>query len=786
MRHRDSAVWLFFVVIGLVASSLVLSQPKGNGLDEPSYQASPDIGKASGKDGTEVSAKKRKRGSGQSDDADGHQQGMITTIETMPPKRRHGFKNVVVRIVKQAKKLVFELADQLNCLNLSATEGCVDLVVDNELLTEFGRLWLHPPSDTKSPPIYSNLDHRSYLVAMNPSLWDRLGLGNLEVITLPESLTQNSAEYYLKQAGLREVLARQNERHPSHPYVDVHLLDMAGNSFSLSELPESWLRSPELVRHISSLNLHNTAVEFDRAVSGLELVRQLFGLLAGIRQMSDSQLSDLIEQCKTRNLTLGRFRDSRGRSLADLAIEEGASGSQIKLMHASGQVVFNEQHCAVVVRNHSGRGRKGATSKRLEQLILSFRKDKKPYRLDQVETDSDNLLKAAIKNKLDDWSLHLIMYAIGGTGVVPDPEDFIETLKQELAEPTSDFVPGAVMRSLPENSLAGWKQWRDKKGNSLLDYVLATESPLYYLRHTRGLGFPAELDDLPAILQDTRRRDQLECILNDYGFILGGKVLKSWRDSDGRTLYELALFHNVPISALDVINLYTGQAPDSGRKDDFKPWHYRYIRSMLQQLAGQSARSYAFVLNQLLYNNGLQQGHTPKDGLCFYHAIASLFPVSEDALKTEMTRVIQTVLSGFELGQNLHQHNVILFGMGREGMHSALQDIGNSEWGALSWFSAVAQALYHLIPGFSGFQVITPGHDDANTPVITLFQFDGTPVEVPGIDSNIPVIFHDGINHWSFAESIPAENVQPESNNTHYDPQNSEYTFMAEEFINFQ
>ncbi len=796
MRYNKNVIGFFLGGIGLVASSLVLSHPgSGSGQDKPGYQASSDAIEPDAIEEVSGKAKKRKRQADHSVDA--HQYGMPTEI--VSSKKNRGFRKMVIRIMRKAKRAVSELAGQLSCLNVQSTEECVELEIDNQLLTQFSQLWLHPPTEELRP--YDAIDHTFYLKAMNPSLWDRLGLGSLTAVTLPESMTQTSAEYYLGQAAVREVLARQDEQHPALPYVEVFLQDMAGNSFSLIELPQNWLRSPEVVRHISSLNLHNTVAEFDRAAAGVELVRQLFSLLSDIHQTRDSQLANLLNQCGARNLALGMFRDGRGLSAADLAIEEGASGSQIKLIHASGQVAFNEQHCAIVVRNHSGGDRKegGATRKRLEEILMASKRDQKPFHLDQVKTESGNLLKLAIKNRLDYSSLYLIMYPSYGEGVTPDTDDFIETLRQELAETSHDLVPGHITRFLPEGSLTSWEQWRDdESGRTLLDIVLATENSLYYFRRIHPLGFPAQLDDLPAILRDTRRRDELEYILNDYGRMLGSEALKNWRDSDGRTLYEHALFHNAPVKALEIIDMHTGQAVDSGSQIlSGKPaskisWHRSYIRNLLQQQTGRSgvSSSYTTALNQLLRDKGLQQGSTPKDGLCFYHAVASLFNVSEDALKAQMTNVIETALAGFQMHQNLHQHHVISHGMGgQQGMQSALQGLQNSQWGELSWFPAVAQALYHLSPDFAGFQVITPGYDALCTPVITLFQFDGTPVEVSGVDTDIPVIIHDGVNHWSFAEYIPTTivNGQLENNSTSQGTSDSDSIIIpAQMFLNEQ
>lgn len=413
---------------------------------------------------------------------------------------------------------------------------------------------------------------------------------------------------------------------------------------------------------------------------------------------------------------------------------------------------------------NSGWGEPGET---LEALITRLMENREPLPTLPALASNNNLLKEGIKARLSKSLLIYILHPNRGKGVKPEVEDFIELLKQESMLLIRPYTGSCVAQGLPENSLAGWEEWRDSETDrGLLDYVLATEFPAQYLGYLHERGFTVHLDYLPHILQNTRRRDHIGHIIYFYKVQWGFDRLKGWRSQDGKTLYQLALFHNVPVKALDIITFHLdSEAYHSGSRAGKIRWPRYHMINYAQPgpVPSYFTSHYTMELGQLLHSQGLRQGDTEKDGECFYHVVARLFNILEEGLKAGMKSRIRAIQRALQQGGEMsEQDKVILEWIAEDKLESVWHEIDNSQWGALAWFPLAAQTLNQLTGGFSGFQVITPCVYGSDTePLITLFQYNGMPMEVPGINPDIPIIIHDGVNHWTFAEPVPDEGGIP-------------------------
>ena len=736
-------------------------QAGGKGVsDKP---ASPQAEKSINADGKQKEFRNRKRKLELDEESEGEPDSGYDSVADSDPlfqqgELREGRRLKRKKVAKTAKGLVVRLCGRLNCLNLRSEGECVDLEVDEQLLSMFSQSWLALSPDA---PAYNSIDHSQHLKKMNPELWDRLGLDSVPLARIVNN-DRDAAQYHLDQVLLREALARQDEYALSLPFVDVHLMDATGNSFSLSELPQPWLSSPELVNAISAISLHNTGVGFKRAASSLELVRQLFQLISGAGNANNSLLMELLTQCHSQNAPLTMFRDRDDRDIANAVLEVGTP-EQIGIVHSHGKIAFNAQDCAVVIKNPSA-----DTGVKLLQLREIFEKENVPCQLDKVETKYGNLLQAGIEKRLDYFSMLMIIdsYSSCITGVIPSVDDFIKALKQEIFSQTKNLTTLCILNHLPKGSFAGWDQWRDSNGKSLLEYILASTVPrVTRLGSLHLLGLPASLNDFSTILSDTRKPEDLWSFVHYYDRKFGSEALKDWRDDSGRTLYELALINNVSAEVLQTITTLTGQkaSGDLSEKETGLKRYYWQVQPVQQV---HNVFAYQGQLNKMLQENGLQQGVTEKDGLCFYHAVNSLSGVQESSLQAEMIHVIQTAHDDNWAGaMSPSAYGAIMDSIPDSAMPGVVSAINNLEWVELSWLPAVAQALNHLTQDFNGMQVITPGYDNSSTPVITLYQPDGISVQLPGININLPTLIHTGQNHWTFAE--PISGIPAMNNSTH-------------------
>lgn len=282
-------------------------------------------------------------------------------------KKVRKFTRTITDESKKFVQCIISVADELadtfeSLLCLQTGNGSPGVLTYVELGEALQRLTIHP----EPPPAYTPSYCPEHLQPLNPVLWERLGLDSLPVIS--RCINGITSHYSVSVDVLKNKLTHQDSS-LELPYVDVHLPDISGNSFSLSELPFEWLQSPEIVDHLEGISPANKEYRLRRVTNGISLARQLANAIT--TKASLKQLQNSARRARSAAGNLNSFRCEE-MDFIGWSISQDGRDEAMECLYDHCGIEPKEQHLVISIgkreRGSNATYRLYATLSRLQRL----------------------------------------------------------------------------------------------------------------------------------------------------------------------------------------------------------------------------------------------------------------------------------------------------------------------------------------------------------------------------------------------------------------------------------